>query len=65
MPPLADGNNDDYDNGEEVDGKGETPEEHATILHCIFRDFCRPPPLIGWALSALGRGSNALTGNVM
>ncbi len=43
-PPLADGDNDDYDNGEEDNGKGETLEECATILHCIFREFCCPPP---------------------
>jgi hypothetical protein len=40
-----------------------TPEERATILHCVFRDFCRPPPTIGWALSALRRGSNVLAGD--
>jgi hypothetical protein len=57
MPPLvADCDNNDYDSGEEEDGEGETPEEHAKILHCIFRDFCRPPPSIGWALTALCRG---------
>ncbi len=33
------------------------------ILHCVFRDFCHPPLLIGWALSALRRGSNVLTGD--
>ena len=53
MPPLADGNNDDYDDGEEDDGEGETPEERTTILLCVFRDFCHPPPSIGCALTAL------------
>ncbi len=38
--------NDNYNNGEEDNGKEETPEKHATILHCVFRDFCHPPPLI-------------------
>ena len=40
-----------------------TPEERATILHCVFRDFCCPPPSIGWALSALRQGSDVLAGN--
>ncbi len=57
MPPLAlaDGDNDDYDDGEEDNDKGETSEMRATILHCVFRDFCRPPPSIGCALTALLR----------
>jgi hypothetical protein len=58
MPPLADGNNNDYEDGEQEDyGEGETPEECTTMLHCIFRDFCCPPQLIGWSAG----GSNALT----
>ncbi len=55
MPHLADGDNDDYDDSEEDDDEGETPEERATILLCVFRDFCRPPPSIGCALTALHR----------
>jgi hypothetical protein len=43
MPPLANGDNDDYNDGEEDDGKVETPEERVRILYCIFRDFCCPP----------------------
>ncbi len=43
MPPLADSDNDDYNDGEEDDGEGETPEERMTILLCIFQDFCCPP----------------------
>jgi hypothetical protein len=33
MPPLADGDNDDYNDGEEDDGEGGNPEERAMILH--------------------------------
>ncbi len=40
-----------------------TPEERATILRCVFRDFCHPPPSIGWALSALRRGGDVLAGD--
>jgi hypothetical protein len=56
MPLLANSNNDNYDDAEEENGKGETPEECVTILHCVFQDFCYPPPSIGWALSALRLG---------
>ncbi len=62
MPPLADCNNDDYDDGEEDDGEGETPDERAKILHCVFQDFCRFPPSIGWALTALRRGERRARG---
>ncbi len=55
MPPLADSDNNYYNDGEEDNGKGETPEEHTTILHCVFQDFCRLPLSTGWALSALRR----------
>ncbi len=48
MPPLADDDKDDYEDGEEDNGKGGTPEERATILHCIFWDFYCLPPSIGW-----------------
>ncbi len=56
MPPLADGDNNDYDDGEEDDDEGDTPEVHAVILHCVFRGFCCPPLSIGCALIALRRG---------
>jgi hypothetical protein len=46
--------NEKYD-GEEDSGEEETPEKRATILHCVFRDFCRPP----WAPSALRPGGAA------
>ncbi len=62
MPPLANGDNDDYEGSEEEDGKGETPEERVMILHCVFRDFCRPPPSIGSALSALRWGGQRARG---
>ncbi len=61
--PPANSDNYNYDDGEADDGEGGTPEEHATILHSIFRDFYCPPPWIGWALSALCRGSDALVGD--
>jgi hypothetical protein len=53
MPPLADGDNNNYDDGEEDDGEGETPVEHAMILLCVFQDFCCPPPSIGCALTVV------------
>ncbi len=58
MPPLvADCDNDDYDSGEEDDGEGETPEERArSCTASSGMDFFRPPPSIGWALTALRRG---------
>jgi hypothetical protein len=62
MPPLAECDNDNYDDGKEDDGKGETPEERAKILHCIFRDFYCPPPLFGWVLTALRQGERLVRG---
>ncbi len=53
--PLANGDNDDYGNGEEDDDEEETPEVRTTILHCVFWDFCRPPPQIRCALTVLCR----------
>jgi hypothetical protein len=49
IPPLvADCDNDDYDSGEADNGKGETPEEHVKILHCIFRDGLLLSPPVNW-----------------
>jgi hypothetical protein len=44
--PLANGDNSNNNNGEKDNGKGETPNEHVSILH-FFWDFCHPPPLLG------------------
>jgi hypothetical protein len=60
--PLVDGDNDDYNDGEEFDGEGETPEERVTILFCIFRDFYPPPTLIGCALTVLCWGEGRAHG---
>jgi hypothetical protein len=66
MPPFADGENGAYDDGKEDDGEGETPEESAVILHCIFWDFCHPPPChLGGRCSCSARGGNTLAGDAM
>ncbi len=36
MPPLADGDNNNYNDGEEDDCEGGTPEECVMILLCVF-----------------------------
>jgi hypothetical protein len=56
MPPLPNCDSNGYNDVEEDDGKGEILEEHAKILHCMFPDFCCPPPSIWWALTALCTG---------
>ncbi len=63
MPPLSDGDNDDYDDGDEDKGEGETSEERATILLCVFRDFCRPPRRSGVRRPRFAGGSDALAGD--